>query len=252
MKISVITAVRNGADTLPAMLASLSCQSHADLEHVVQDGASTDATLAVLAQRGLADMRLVSQADGGIYAAINAGIRRARGDVIGLLHADDMLAGPDVLAWVAQALADPALDGVYGDLQYVARHNPARVIRHWVAGPYQRAALAHGWMPPHPTLYLRRAVFDRLGLYDTSYRIAGDYEAMLRYLGAGGVRLGYIPRIMVRMTMGGASNRNFAQILRKTREDYRAIQQHNMGGYVTLLRKNASKLRQFRHNSESM
>lgn len=246
MKISVITAVRNGADTLPAMLASLSCQSHADLEHVVQDGASTDATLAVLAQRGLADMRLVSQADGGIYAAINAGIARARGDVIGLLHADDMLAGPDVLAWVAQALADPALDGVYGDLQYVARHNPARVIRHWTAGPYHPAALAHGWMPPHPTLYLRRAVFERLGLYDTSYRIAGDYEAILRYCTRGNLRLGYIARVMVQMRSGGLSNRDIGHILRKSREDYRAIRHHKIGGAGTLLRKNITKISQFR------
>ena len=245
MKISVVTAVRNGAATLPRMLESLHLQSHGDLEHIVQDGGSTDATLDVLRNKGLADMALVSAPDGGIYDAINAGIRRASGDVIGLLHADDVLADRDVLALVVAALADPAVDGVYGDLQYVARDDPARVIRHWRAGEYARGALARGWMPPHPTLYLRRAVFERAGLYDTSYRISGDYDGMLRFLTTGQVRLAYIPHVMVQMQMGGVSNRSFAQMIRKSREDYRAIRRHGVGGIGTLMGKNLSKLPQY-------
>jgi glycosyltransferase involved in cell wall biosynthesis len=245
MKISVVTAVRNGAATLPRMLDSLHLQSHADLEHVVQDGASTDGTVALLRAQGLAGMVLVSAADGGIYEAINAGIRRATGEVIGLLHADDVLADASVLAHVADALADPAIDGIYGDLHYVARADPTRVIRHWRAGAFSPRALARGWMPPHPTLYLRREVFDRAGLYDTSYRISGDYDGMLRFLTTGQVRLAYIPHVMVRMQMGGASNRSFAQVIRKSREDYRAIKRHNVGGIGTLVAKNLSKLPQF-------
>ena len=245
MKVSVVTAVRNGAATLPRMLDSLHLQNHGDLEHVVQDGASSDGTVDLLCAQGLAGMALVSAPDSGIYDAINAGISRASGDVIGLLHADDVLAGPDVLARVAQALADPDIDGVYGDLQYVARDDPSRVIRHWRAGEFTRAALARGWMPPHPTLYLRRAVFDRAGLYDTSYRISGDYDGMLRFLTSGQVRLSYIPHVMVRMQMGGASNRSFAQMIRKSREDYRAIRRHGVGGIGTLMGKNLSKLPQY-------
>lgn len=245
MKISVVTAVRNGVATLPRMLDSLRAQTHPDLEHVVQDGASTDETVAVLRAQGLAGMALASVADGGIYEAINAGIRRATGDVIGLLHADDMLADASVLARVAHALADPAVDGVYGDLHYVARNDPSRVIRHWRAGAFSPRALALGWMPPHPTLYLRREVFDRAGLYDTSYRISGDYDGMLRFLTTGQVRLAYIPHVMVRMQMGGASNRSFAQMIRKSREDYRAIRRHKVGGIGTLVAKNLSKLPQF-------
>ena len=245
MKISVVTAVCNGAATLPRMLDSLRAQRHGDLDHVVQDGGSTDGTLDVLRAQGLAGMALVSAADGGIYEAINAGIRRATGDVIGLLHADDVLADGTVLAQVAQVLADPAIDGVYGDLDYVARSDPSRVIRRWRAGPIVPGALARGWMPPHPTLYLRRAVFAQAGLYDTSYRISGDYDAMLRFLTTGQVRLAYIPHVMVRMQMGGASNRNFAQMIRKSREDYRAIRAHNVGGIGTLVAKNLSKLPQF-------
>ncbi|WP_322891581.1 MULTISPECIES: glycosyltransferase family 2 protein [unclassified Yoonia] len=245
MKISVVTAVRNGAATLPRMLDSLRAQTHPDLEHVVQDGASTDGTVELLRAQGLAGMALVSAADGGIYEAINAGIRRATGDVIGLLHADDVLADSTILARVAEVLADPAIDGAYGDLHYVARADPSRVIRHWRAGAFSPRALARGWMPPHPTLYLRREVFDRAGLYDTSYRISGDYDGMLRFLTTGQVRLAYIPHVMVRMQMGGASNRSFAQMIRKSREDYRAIRRHGVGGIGTLVAKNLGKLPQF-------
>jgi len=245
MKISVVTAVMNGRLTLPAMLASLKPQSYPHVEHIVQDGGSTDGTLAYLAARGHPQMALRSVPDSGIYDAINQGIQRATGDIVGLLHADDTLAEPDVLAWVAEAMQDPAIDGVYGDLQYVARDDPARVIRHWKAGHYSAAHLARGWMPPHPTLYLRRDVFARAGLYDTSYRIAGDYEAMLRFLTAGQVRLGYIPRVLVRMKMGGVSNKSFAHLIRKSREDYRAIRQHGVGGVGTLMAKNLSKISQF-------
>ena len=244
MKISIVTAVMNGCATLPAMLASLSLQSHVDVEHIVQDGGSVDGTLAYLNTHGHRNMVLQSCPDTGIYDAINHGIQRTTGDVIGLLHADDQLMDADVLAWVAKALEDPEIDGVYGDLQYVARGNPNRVIRHWKAGAYSAALLRRGWMPPHPTLYLRREVFVRAGLYDTSFRIAGDYDGMLRFLTQGQVRLAYIPKVMVRMKMGGDSNKSFAHMIRKSREDYRAIRRHGVGGIGTLVAKNLSKLPQ--------
>ncbi|WP_108815400.1 glycosyltransferase family 2 protein [Loktanella sp. Alg231-35] len=245
MKISIVTAVMNGRATLPDMLQSLAEQSQTNVEHVVQDGGSTDGTLAYLTLAGHPAMALQSTPDTGIYDAINQGISRAMGDVVGVLHADDQLADPDVLAMIAKAFADPAVDGVYGDLQYVARDDPNRVVRHWRAGAFEPALLKRGWMPPHPTLYLRRAVFERAGLYDTSYRISGDYDAMLRYLTTGQVRLSYLPHVLVRMKMGGVSNRSFAQMLRKSREDYRAIKRHQVGGVGTLVAKNLSKLHQF-------
>ncbi|WP_439154836.1 glycosyltransferase family 2 protein [Yoonia sp.] len=245
MKISVVTAVFNGGDTLPRAVGSLCSQTHNDVEHVVQDGGSTDGTLAWLRAYGHPGMTLVSAADSGIYDAINAGISRASGDVIGLLHADDYLADADVLARVAAVFADPAIDGVYGDLQYVSRDDDTRVIRHWSAGVYTPDRLRRGWMPPHPTLYLRREVFTRWGLYDTSYRIAGDYDGMLRWLTTGQVRLAYIPHVMVQMRLGGVSNRSLAQLLRKSREDYRAIRQNGVGGVGTLMAKNLTKLPQY-------
>ena len=246
MKISVVTAVRDGAATIGAMLDSLHGQSHPDIQHVVQDGASVDGTLDIVRAAQRDETLVLSEPDNGIYDAINRGIARATGDIVGLLHADDQLAGPEVLSEVAAAFADPSVDGVYGDLEYVARDNPERVIRRWKAGAFDMSLLRRGWMPPHPTLYLRREVFARAGLYDISFRISGDYDAMLRFLTAGRVRLAYLPMVMVRMKMGGVSNRSMAHILRKSREDYRAIRRHGVGGIGTLVAKNVSKLGQFR------
>lgn len=245
MRISVVTAVYNRAATIGDAIDSVQTQSWSELEHVIQDGGSTDGTLEVIRDRARAGTCVASGPDGGIYDAINRGIARATGDVIGLMHSDDMFAHKDVLARVAAALDDPLVDGVYGDLQYVAAADPARVVRHWRAGQYRPALLSRGWMPPHPTLYLRREVFDRLGLYDTSFRIAADYDAMLRYLAKGQISLAYIPEVLVKMRLGGESNRSLGRILQKSREDLRAIRRNKVGGVHTLVAKNFGKLNQF-------
>src|SRR6056297_628016 len=188
---------------------------------------------------------MVSERDAGIYDAINRGIERAAGDVIGLLHSDDFFADRDVIAHVAKALENPELDGVYCDLDYVSAGDATRIIRQWRSGEYDPRRLAKGWMPPHPTLYLRRGVFDAHGLYDTSFKIAADYDAMLRYLVKGRIRLGYIPEVMVKMRVGGESNKSLRKIVQKSREDYRAIRRNGVGGLGTLAMKNLSKIQQF-------
>lgn len=245
MKISVVTAVYNRKDTLPDALQSVGQQTYCDVEHVVQDGGSTDGTLDVIRSTDTHPISLESAPDKGIYDAINKGISRTTGDIVGLMHSDDLFASSDVLSWVAEALSDPDIDGVYGDLDYVSATDTDRVIRRWRSGTYTPALLKRGWMPPHPTLYLRRAVFETWGLYDTDFRIAADYEAMLRWLVKGQIKLAYIPKVMVHMRMGGESNRSLERILKKSREDYRAIRRHGIGGVGTLLGKNVSKLRQF-------
>ncbi|MGI3212219.1 glycosyltransferase family 2 protein [Roseovarius tibetensis] len=245
LKISVVTAVFNNAATVGQAIESVLSQHHDDIELLVQDGVSTDGTLEVL--RGIEDPRLhlVSEADDGIYNALNRAIARATGDVVGLMHSDDFYATPDVLSKVAAALEDPEIDGVYGDLTYVSAQDPERVIRYWRAGAYTPAKLRRGWMPPHPTLFLGREVFEHYGLYDTSFRIAADYDAMLRYLVKGQIRLAYIPEVLVNMRMGGESNRSLERLVRKSREDYRAIRENGVGGMGTLMNKNFSKLSQF-------
>ena len=245
MKISIVTAVRNRRETIGAALESIYAQTYDNFEHIIQDGGSSDGTDRVVLEKSKPQTRFVSEPDGGIYDAINRGIRRASGDVIGLMHSDDLFASPDVLSKVAAAFDAPDIDGVYGDLTYVSADDPDRVIRYWRAGNYDPLNLARGWMPPHPTLYLRREVFERWGLYDTDYRIAADYEAMLRYLIKGRIRLAYVPEVLVRMRAGGESNKSLGHILRKSREDYRAIRHNRVGGLGTLALKNFSKLGQF-------
>jgi glycosyltransferase len=245
MKVSVITAVYNRVSTVGHAMSSIQAQSYPRVEHIVQDGCSTDGTLDVLKQLAIPSTLVCSEPDKGIYDAINRGIARASGDVIGLMHSDDFYADDRVLERISAAFVDPEVDGVYGDLQYVAGERPHRVVRHWRSGEYSRSKLGQGWMPPHPTLYLRRKVLDQWGLYDTNYQIAADYDAMLRYFVRGQIKLAYIPEVLVKMRVGGESNRSIGRILLKSREDLRAIRQNGVGGVGTLACKNLSKLPQF-------
>lgn len=245
MKISLVTAVFNRRATLEATLASAASQTHPDIEHLIQDGGSTDGSLDIVNGWTRSQLSVVSGRDGGIYDALNRGIDRASGDVVGFLHSDDVFAHDAVLARVAEALADPSIDGVYGDLDYVAADDTNRVIRHWRSGAYDPSRLRWGWMPPHPTLYLRRRVYERHGLHDTTFRIAADYEAMLRYLVRGRIRLAYIPDVMIKMRMGGESNRSLGRVLAKSGEDLRAARRHGIGGFGTLVAKNLRKVTQF-------
>lgn len=243
MRISVVTAVLNRVDTLPECLASVAAQSHPDVEHVLVDGGSTDGTVGLLeAAAARSDrVRFTSEPDRGLYDAINKGLRRCTGEVIGILGADDVYADGEVLADVARCFERTGCEGTYGDLVYVAADDPSRVRRYWRAG---HGSFRRGWMPPHPTFFVRRSAYEALGGYDTSFRIAADYELMLRFALKGGVTLEYVPRVLVRMRLGGTSNRP-GNLLRKSAEDVRAWRKNGLGGgLVSVLLKNARKLPQ--------
>jgi glycosyltransferase involved in cell wall biosynthesis len=243
--ISVVTATWNCAETIADCLDSMAAQSYAHRQHLVIDGASTDGTIGMLEARRNQLAVLLSEPDGGIYEALNKGIARATGDVIGFLHADDVFGDKDVLASIAGIFSDPGVSAVYGDLQYVRKEDTGHVVRHWRAGPYSARKLAWGWMPPHPTLYVRREWYERMGAFDTSYRIAADYLSVLTLFSQPGFRAIYLPRVMVKMRLGGASNRSLGNIVRKSREDYHALRSTGVGGVGALAWKNLSKLVQF-------
>lgn len=245
LHISVITAVFNRAGTVGEALRSVRDQRCSNIEHIVIDGGSTDGTLAVLDAHRAGIAKIISEPDGGLYDALNKGIREASGDVVGFMHADDQFASPMALARIASAFEDPAVGAVYGDLVYVKKNDVSRVVRYWRAGQYRRAQLAQGWMPPHPTFYVRRDVYSRFGVFDTRYRIAADYENMLRILWRGRVQAAYIPEVLVRMRLGGVSNLSLFNMLHKSREDYAAMRQNGIGGLQALLLKNVTKLPQF-------
>ena len=245
MKISIVTAVYNRIETIGQAVASVQSQTYPDIEHVIQDGGSSDGTIDLINRLATAKTSLESQQDGGIYDAINTGIRRATGDVVGLLHSDDYLTNSHVVEKIAQAFEDPAVDAVYGDLDYVSAADCSRVVRHWRAGEFHPGKLSYGWMPPHPTVYLRSRVFQMYGNYNTSFRIAADYDAMLRYFGTAQVQALYIPEVLVKMRVGGESNASLSKILQKSKEDLRALRENRIGGYGALIMKNIRKLPQF-------
>jgi len=245
MKISVITAVYNNRDTVAGAIDSVLAQTHAEVELIVIDGGSTDGTLDVLRAYGNKLNKLVSESDGGIYDALNKGLLHASGDVVGFLHSDDVFADSRVLARVAKAFSSPKTCAVYGDLVYVRKDTPDKVVRYWRAGDFAFDKLRRGWMPPHPTLYVKRALYEQIGVFDTKYRIAADYDFMLRLLSIDGLGVAYVPELFVKMRLGGESNRSLKNLLRKSHEDYTVMRRNKVGGLLTLLCKNLRKLPQF-------
>lgn len=245
MKLSIITVAYNSAATIADTLRSVAIQTYPAIEHLVIDGASTDDTLALVRENGAHVKAVVSEPDAGIYDAMNKGLKLATGDFVGFLNADDTYADADCASQIARAASDPSIDAVYGDLLYVDKDRPHRSIRYWRSGPFSRSRLRYGWMPPHPTLYVRRTRIAELGPFKTDFSIAADYEFVLRYLGQPGLGVAYVPKVLVRMRTGGASNRSIGALVDKSREDLRALHQNQVGGLLTLFSKNARKLPQF-------
>jgi glycosyltransferase len=245
VKVSIVTVVFNRRDSIEDTLVSVGRQTHSDIEHIVIDGGSDDGTREILEKyRSRIDV-LVSEPDRGIYDALNKGIERSSGDVVGFLHADDVFAGDDVVSKIAEKFSSASVEALYGDLIYVSKGDVRRVIRKWHAGQFSPKRLAWGWMPPHPTFYARREVYDRLGAFDTGFNIAADYDCMLRFLARGGVVPVYLPEVMVRMRTGGVSNSSVRGIIRKSVEDYVILRRYGVGGLGTLIFKNLRKVGQF-------
>ncbi len=240
---SIVTVVLNSRDTIRGALDSVRAQQGAEVEHIVADGASKDGTLEILRSRRGDLASLVSEPDLGYYDALNKAMGRAHHDIIGILNDDDRYAHEGVLARVAEAFQSPDVDLVYGDLIYVRRGPPDRVVRYWRSGEYSRSRLRWGWMPPHPTVFFRRRLLEQVQGYDLSYRIAGDYDFLLRLLKAG-ARSVYVPEVLVSMSTGGVSNCCVGNIALKSLEDYRAMRRNHVGGVLTLLAKNLRKVPQ--------
>jgi glycosyltransferase involved in cell wall biosynthesis len=247
-RITVITVVFNAATTVGETLRSIWGQDYPDIEHIVIDGGSSDGTLEILESAKNRIATLVSEPDRGIYDAMNKGIRLATGNVIGFLNADDVYAHKDVLRRVADAMADACLDACYADLVYVDKDDPRKIVRYWKSRPYEEGLFLKGWMPAHPTFFVRRSIYERFGGFDISYRRQSDFELTLRFMHVHKIRTVYIPEIFVRMRMGGLSNSSWRGVLEGNLEAYRACKKHHLSvGPMFMLRKIASRLPQFLH-----
>ncbi len=222
MKISIVTVVYNAVDTIEQTILSVHAQRYADVEHIVIDGASTDGTVEVIKRHQDKLSQWVSQSDQGIYHAMNAGIALASGDIVGTLNADDIYQDEGVLDLVSSCLSDPDIDACYGDLVYVSRQDTNKVIRYWQSRDYCPGLFEAGWMPAHPTFFVRRALYGQLGCFDTKMRFQADFELTARLMAVHGIATRYLPQIMVRMRIGGATNRSIGNIVKGNAESYSA------------------------------
>lgn len=218
MKVSIVTVVYNNAATVSQAVESVLAQDHPDIEYIVIDGGSKDGTLDVLARYRDRIAVLVSEPDKGIYDAMNKGVARATGDVVGILNSDDCYASSTVISSVVAALERSGADSLVGDLVFERPDAPGKVVRYYSAAQFHLGWFERGDMPPHPTFFVRRACYDRLGLFDTRYRMTADFDLMLRFLYIAKVSWTYLPMVMVTMRMGGITNQGFKSKVRLNRE----------------------------------
>ena len=222
MKVSIITIVFNNRETIADAIESVLSQTYPDIEYIVVDGLSTDGTVDEVRKYGTRISKFVSEKDKGLYDAINKGIKLATGEIIGFLHSDDIFFNANAVASVAAAFEVHQTDSIYADLLYVQKADTGKVVRNWVSGSYNRENFMYGWMPPHPTFYVKKSCYDQYGLYNTGFRSAADYELMLRFLFKHHISTTYIPETLIKMRIGGKSNVTLKNRIRANREDYAA------------------------------
>jgi glycosyltransferase involved in cell wall biosynthesis len=218
MKISIITVCFNSAETIGHTLRSVREQTYGNVEHIVVDGGSTDKTLEIVAKEGKHVTKLLSEKDKGIYHAMNKGIALSSGEVVGFINADDFYASSDVLKDVVRVFEKTGVDSCFGDLCYVSLLHPSRIVRYWRSKDFVPGSFESGWCPPHPTFFVRRSIYERLGGFDLDFKIAADFELMARYLECACITSFYIPEVLVKMRLGGTTNKSLSNILKQNGE----------------------------------
>ncbi len=226
MKISLITVTHNSEKYLEGCIKSVISQTYKNIEHIIIDGASNDSTVSIIERYAPNISQWISEKDNSIYHAINKGMKMATGDIIGVLHSDDIFAANDVVFDIVKCFTDNNVDSLYGDLVYVDPKNTQTVQRTWKGQDYKRGRFKYGWMPAHPTFYFRKELLDSLGGYESHYFTAADYEFMARYLYLNKVSSVYLPKLIIRMRNGGASNSTIYRRLRANRRDYLAMKKN--------------------------
>ena len=222
MKVSIITTVFNNKDTIEDAIQSVLSQSYPNIEYIIVDGGSTDGTIEIINKYKNKINKFVSEKDKGVYDGMNRGIKRATGDIIGILNSDDIYASNDVIERVVNEMAENNADCCWGDLVYVDAKNTDKVIRYWKSSEYKRGKFKTGWHPPHPCFFVKKWVYDKYGLFNLDFPISADYELMLRFLEKYKIRSCYIPQILVKMRIGGQSNKSIKNIIKGNIECYRA------------------------------
>lgn len=246
MKISIITATYNSSKTIADTIISVNNQNYTNIEHIIIDGDSIDDTLSIINHLPNRVVEIVSEPDKGIYDAMNKGIGLATGDIIGILNSDDFYTSSDVLTQIVNIFEQTKCDAVYGDLEYIDEKDINKVIRIWKSKKYRKGLFKEGWHPAHPTFFVKREIYKKYGNFNLKYKIAADYEIMLRFIEKKNIKTVYLPITMVKMRMGGASNQNIKNILKANKECYLAWKDNGMPiSLFQFLRKPFLKIFQF-------
>jgi glycosyltransferase involved in cell wall biosynthesis len=245
MKVSIITVSFNSDNTITDTIQSVLSQDYKNIEYIIVDGLSKDNTINIVKSFGDKITKFVSEKDKGLYDAMNKGIDLATGDIIGFLNSDDFYPNQQVLTKIVQAFQKDT-DAVYADLVYVSAQDKTKITRTWISGKYVSGAFLKGWMPPHPTFFVRKSIYQKYGKFTDKLRSAADYELMLRFIHKHKINLAYLPEVTVHMRAGGTSNASLKNRIKANREDKLAWKMNDLKpGALTFIRKPLSKLRQF-------
>lgn len=247
MKVSIITTVFNNKKTVEDAIKSVLSQSYPNIEYIVIDGGSTDGTVDIINQYKDKIAKFISEKDKGVYDGMNKGIKMATGDIIGILNSDDVYASDKVIERVVIEMTEKNVDVCWGDLVYVDQKNTDKIIRYWKSSEYKKGKFKKGWMPPHPTFFVKKWVYKKYGYFNLDFPIAADYEIMLRFLEKYKVQSCYIPQILVKMRIGGQSNKSVKNIIKANIECYRAwkVNELKVNPLVPLVLKPLSKISQY-------
>jgi len=244
VKISIITIAYNSEETIEDTIKSVVAQNYQNIEYIIIDGGSTDGTMAIINKYRAHISVLVSEPDKGIYDAMNKGVEKSTGELVGILNSDDFYANNNVVQSIANKIGDK--DGIYADLVYVDRENTDKVIRYWKSKEYKEGSFLKGWMPPHPTFFIRKEIYNKYGSYNLSLKSAADYELMLRLIHKEKISIVYLPEIITKMRVGGQSNASLSNRLKANKEDRMAWDINNIDPkFYSLYLKPIRKIGQF-------
>lgn len=221
MRVSIITVCFNSAATIADTIKSVQRQRYHDIEHIIVDGLSTDNTVEIINSTGFTG-RLICEKDNGLYDAMNKGITMATGDIVGILNSDDFYPDENAISDVVKLFHQNSCQVVYADLDFINVSHPKKIVRKWRSGHYRYEKFNFGWMPPHPTFFVKREVYEMYGMFNTGLKSAADYELILRFLYVHKVKAQYLPRVLVHMRAGGMSNRSLTHRIKAHMEDYKA------------------------------
>ncbi len=227
MKISIITVCYNSENTLEDTIQSVKEQSFKNIEYIIVDGNSKDHTLDIIKKNKGIITKWISEPDKGLYDAMNKGIQMATGDIVGIINSDDLFCDDKAIDKVIKEFENnPELDGVYADLYYVDQNNTDRIVRKWVSGKQRK--FKYGWHPGHPTLYLKKEIYDKYGLFDLDFKLAADFEIMLRFIEKHKIKIHYLPEFLVKMRLGGTTNESWKNIYDQNLECIRAFKKNEL------------------------